>query len=403
MPGMGAADDVTAGGPPPRDWRRVAFAMFAVGWGANQFSSMLVVYRDELGFGAGTLAALFGVYALGLVPGLLVGGPASDRFGRRPLVITFVALSPVASGLLMLFHDTEAGLALARLLAGLCSGVVFAAGSAWVQELSHAERDGTGSRRAALSLTAGFGSGPVVAALVAATLPHPLVVPYVPHVLLGLVALAVLLPAGETAPPAHGRIRLALPQAVRTRSFGRLVAPSAPWVFACAAISFAVLPARTGDVTVAFSGLVSGITLGAGVAIQPFARRTEDAHPLRAGLFGLTAAVAGTLVGALAIQAQEPLLVLLAALPLGAGYGLCLVSGLRESERLAAPHERGATLAVFYALTYVGFAVPYALALVSQLTGTAGALLVATAAAVLTALAIAHASAAERHGAGAGV
>jgi MFS family permease len=65
--------------PGPREWRRVALAMFAVGWGANQFSSMLVVYRDELGLGAGTLAALFGVYALGLVPGLLLGGPASDR------------------------------------------------------------------------------------------------------------------------------------------------------------------------------------------------------------------------------------------------------------------------------------------------------------------------------------
>lgn len=372
----------------PRDWRRVAFAMFAVGWGANQFSSMLVVYRDELGFGAGTLAALFGVYALGLVPGLLVGGPASDRFGRRPLVLTFVALSPVASGLLMLGHSTVAGLAVARLLAGLCSGVVFAAGSAWVQELSHDEPGGTGSRRAALSLTAGFGSGPVVAALIAAWAPHPLVVPYLPHVLLGLIAIAVLVPARETAPPATGRVRLALPAAVRTRSFARLVAPTAPWVFACAAIAFAVLPSRTGDVTVVFSGIVTGVTLGAGVAVQPFARSTEDAHPLRAGLFGLVAAIVGTFIGFLAVAGQEPALVLVAAFPLGAGYGLCLVSGLRESERLARPEERGATLAVFYALTYVGFAAPYLLALVAKVTGPAAALLVATGAAALTAAAV---------------
>lgn len=381
----GAAPTIAAG---PRDWRRVAFAMFAVGWGANQFSSMLVVYRDELGFGAGTLAALFGVYALGLVPGLLVGGPASDRFGRRPLVLAAVALSPVASGLLMLGHGTEGGLAVARLLAGACSGVVFAASSAWVQELSRDEPDGTGSRRAALSLTAGFGCGPVVAAAIAEWGPHPLTVPYVPHVVLGVVALVLLVPARETAPPATGRIRLALPAAVRTRSFGRLVAPTAPWVFACAAISFAVLPSRTGDVTVAFSGLVTGLTLGTGVLVQPFARRVEDVHPLRAGLFGLAAAVAGTFVGYLAVAGQHPALVLLAAFPLGAGYGLCLVSGLRASERLAAPHERGATLAVFYALTYAGFAAPYLLALVARATGPAGALLVATGAALLTAAAV---------------
>ena len=35
--------------------------MFAVGWGANQFSPMLLVYRDEIGLEASTRAALFGV------------------------------------------------------------------------------------------------------------------------------------------------------------------------------------------------------------------------------------------------------------------------------------------------------------------------------------------------------
>ena len=66
--------------------------MFAVGWGANQFSPMLLVYRDEIGLEASTRAALFGVYAAGLIPGLLLGGRASDRRGRRSLVLPFVAL-----------------------------------------------------------------------------------------------------------------------------------------------------------------------------------------------------------------------------------------------------------------------------------------------------------------------
>ena len=67
----------------PRAWMRIAFAMFAVGWGANQFSPMLIVYRHELRLTAGEVAGLFLVYALTLIPGLLIGGPASDRFGRR--------------------------------------------------------------------------------------------------------------------------------------------------------------------------------------------------------------------------------------------------------------------------------------------------------------------------------
>src|SRR5436189_126008 len=77
--------------------------MFAVGFGANQFTPMLVVYKHELALSAGTQDALFGVYAIGLVPGLLLGGRASDRFGRRPLVLGFAAL-----GLVMPARETLA-------------------------------------------------------------------------------------------------------------------------------------------------------------------------------------------------------------------------------------------------------------------------------------------------------
>ena len=133
--------------------------MFAVGWGANQFSPMLIVYRHELRLSAGAVAGLFLVYALTLIPGLLIGGPASDRFGRRPVVLPFVALSPLATLLLVLGPRSLAVIAAGRALAGLCSGVVFGSATAWVQEVSL--DDGISARRSALALTAGFGLGPV--------------------------------------------------------------------------------------------------------------------------------------------------------------------------------------------------------------------------------------------------
>jgi MFS family permease len=126
-------------------WVRIAFAIFAVGWGASQFSPMLIVYRHELALGAGAVAGLFLVYALTLIPGLLLGGPASDRFGRRPVVVPFVALSPLATLLLLVLGPRSLALISAgRALAGLCSGVVFGSATAWVQELSR----GTGQRPA---------------------------------------------------------------------------------------------------------------------------------------------------------------------------------------------------------------------------------------------------------------
>ncbi len=64
---------------------------------------------------------------------------------------------------------------------------------------------------------------------------------------------------------------------------------------------------------------------------------------------------------------------------LGLAYGLCLVSGLRLAEDMASPGERGAVLACYYALAYLGFAAPYLVAGLATVAGQAGAFAVLTA------------------------
>ncbi len=187
----------------PAAWIRVALLMFAVGWGANQFSPMLIVYRHELGLGPGEIAGLFAIYAATLIPGLLLGGALSDRVGRRACVLPFAALSPVATLLLILGPHDLALIAAGRALAGLCSGMVFGPATAWVLDLSAG--DAVSARRAALALSAGFGLGPVVAALLAQWAGDPLVVPYLPHLALGAAALAVGLTAPASPRPARAQ------------------------------------------------------------------------------------------------------------------------------------------------------------------------------------------------------
>jgi hypothetical protein len=57
--------------------------MFGVGWGANQFSSLLLAYRLHRGVSESTADALFGVYALGLIPALLMIGAVQGALGHR--------------------------------------------------------------------------------------------------------------------------------------------------------------------------------------------------------------------------------------------------------------------------------------------------------------------------------
>jgi MFS family permease len=371
---------------------RIAFAMFAVGWGANQFSPMLIVYRHELSLTAGEVAGLFLVYALTLIPGLLIGGPASDRLGRRAVVWPFVALSPLATLLLVLGPRSLAVIAVGRALAGLCSGVVFGAATAWVQEVSPDE--GLSVRRSALALTGGFGLGPVVAAGLAQWVSDPLVVPYLPHLVIGTAAAAVLAGTPEgAASRSSARVRPVAtarrwpPAAVRTRQFWLAVAPGSPLVFGSVALAIVVLPeevtsART--LSAGFAGLMTVLSFAAGVAVQPFARRLRDM--LTGVVAGLVCAAAGCAVGIAAVASADRVLAGVAAVFLGLAYGLCLVSGLRQAEHMASPDERGAVIACYYAVAYLGFAVPYLAAGLGALAGKSGAFVALTA--IIAALAL---------------
>ena len=294
----------------------------------------------------------------------------------RPAVV----LSVVATLILMLGRDNLGLLYVGRFLAGACSGAIFAAGTAWVKELSSGRYgDGAGeqagARRAAIALSAGFGFGPVIAGLLAQWAPVPLVTPYIPH----LVVMAFVVPMMWRVPetvidpgPASFVSRLKVPVA-SSRRFLTVVAPLAPWVFLAASVSFALMPnvvaSHTAPYGLAFAAVAAGVTLGLGIGIQPYARRLDAGSASRGAVAGLTAVISGMLVAALAAELINWPLVLLASALLGSGYGLCLVSGLLEVQRIAGPGELAGLTAVFYALTYLGFAAPIAIASIHTSSG----------------------------------
>jgi len=72
-----------------------------------------------------------------------------------------------------------------------------------------------------------------------------------------------------------------------------------------------------------------------------------------------------------------------AAIFLGMAYGLCLVSGLRQSEQLSNDHDRGAVVACYYVLAYLGFCAPYVVTGLNALAGQPASLAILAAAALL--------------------
>jgi len=384
-------------------WARAALALTAVGWGANQFAPMVLLYRERLGVSASAAEAIFGLYAAGLVPGLLVAGPLSDRIGRRPVVTFAVLLSMVSGVVLILGSHGLAWLSTGRVLMGVASGAAFSAGSAWVKELSAADSvGGAGARRASIAMTVGFGVGPLIAGALAQWGPAAYEIPYIPQLILAAAALVLLAGTPETVQRwrsgvlGGGLLRL---RGFSDRRFVGVVLPMAPWVFGAATIAMVYLPGLTAGhvkgISLAYAGTAAAVTALSGVLIQPTARKVaaspagQDRSRPRLLTLGLVLVTGGTLadagVAALnGLAAWQAVLTLLAAVVMGFGYGVLLVFGLAEVQRLAPPEDLAGMTAVFQAVTYLGFAAPYLLSALKNVASPSTLLLVVAALGVLT-------------------
>jgi MFS family permease len=354
----------------------VLVLLFATGWAANHFTAMLPVLARGEGLGRAALDGAFGIYAVGLLPGLLGGGSLSDRFGRRPLLLGGAAIAGLGNLALLFWHD-QTGIFVGRLIVGAGVGIAMSAGTAWSADVG----GGSGSVLAGVSLSAGFGCGPVISALLAQFSLAPIRMPFT--VTVGLSAVAIV--AGVVLTKAYvatNRSADSVDTAVDVDDGRgawaalRAALPLAVWVFACATVAMVTMVER---MQYRFSGpllpgMAAAITLTSGVAIQVAARRWS--WGAWSGAAGALAAATG--FGLVATAGANPPLALFAivAAVLGMGYGLCLRQGLVDVETLSPPQLRGTLTGVFYAVTYLGFGLPVLLVAIEPAVGHTVPLLV---------------------------
>jgi Na+/melibiose symporter-like transporter len=363
------AEEIAA--PARSRWLGAGAAAGLVAWGTNQFTPMLLFYRARLGLSGSVANAIFGVYAAGVIAGLLLIGPLSDRLGRRRVLLAAMGAS-IAADIALIGGSHAVGLLYAgRLIMGLAAGSAFSSGAAWIKELSGDAPPAAGARRASVAINLGFLGGPLAAGLLAQWAPDGGVLPYLPHLVLTAAALPFAARTSETVPLAGPRGNAAFGgwPAVRYRSdprFLRVVVPVAPWVFGSVAIAMVYAPGleakHAAGLPVAFAALVAVTCALASVLVIPLARRLAGSarQLLTAGLTLIIAGLA-TDVAAVITAAWGPLLVVLGAAILGAGYGCILVFGLAQVQSLARADELATMTAVFQALAYTGFALPVVL------------------------------------------
>jgi MFS family permease len=352
-----------------RQWMIACAAILVCAWGGNQFTPLLVYYRQHNGYSTTVVDVLLGFYVFGLAPALITGHLLANRFGRvrvvaGALVVSVLGSASIAVGALPF-------LLIGRMLSGISVGLGMAVGTTWVVELTTAAGDppALGARRAALSLTAGFGVGAGVAGVLAATAPAPEVVPYLVQITVSVAVLALVRVAFDRDAPASRSGLVVNPfklVTMRHKRFRRLVLPLAPWIFTSASVAFVVVPEtmaqKLGHWSLLYATALTVITLGTGLAIQPAGRRLDHDHRPNAILAALLLVAAGVAVAAVSVSLQSPWLGVGAAVLLGLAFGTALIAGLLELQRISDPVELAAMTGYYYALAYIGFFVPTALA-----------------------------------------
>ena len=382
------------GDPSCRGFISVLAVLLSTGWAANHFASLIPVLRVDEGLSHTVLDGVFGIYALGLLPGLLTGGALSDRVGRAVVVLPGALIASLGTLILLLWRDAP-GLMVGRLVVGIGAGLAIGAGTAWAADL----RGKSGTVMAGVVLTSGFALGPLFSGLLAQFAAFPLATPFVVSAVLSVGSVTAAAVWSRTPVPVEAATITPVPDgaersvanapdgAERSVANALLWAlPLAPWVFASATVSFVTMTARLGDRYSGplLPGFAAALTLGAGILVQTAARHRNWGP--QAGTVGAALAALGYCL--VAVGGAHPALGLfiVCALVLGTAYGLCLREGLLDLESLAPPASRGALTGIFYVGTYLGFGLPVLLVVIEPTMGPSLPLVILAAVAAVVAV-----------------
>jgi MFS family permease len=359
--------------------------LLATGWAANHFAGLIPTISDHRHLNRAALDAIFGIYAVGLLPGLIIGGRLSDVLGRQP-VAWAGSITGLAGTVAMLVSQHPTVLLGGRLVVGAGVGLVVSSCTAWASDM----KGPAGAAVAGAVLTAGFAVGPFASGVIA-SVGHPglwesFAIAAALVVLATVVAVVAAQRASVTDPAAAPDSGQPPPSArrdiVRALSWAL---PLSPWVYSSATLAFVTIPTHvhTGLAAPLAAGTAALIANGASGITQLVARARQWGP--QTGTVGAVLAALGYAVTA-AAPSTMPLGVALSLLVvLGCASGLLLREGLIDLEAAAPQRLRGVLTGTFYTVSYIGFGLPMLLSTIGSAKAAATILTVMAVLALTTA------------------
>ena len=321
------------------------------------------VYQARWGFSATTLTAVFAVYVVFLLMTVLILGSLSDHVGRRPVIITALAVDSAACILFLLAHGVGALFA-ARALQGVAVGLAATALGAALLDLRPA-----GSLAPLVTSNAGT-VGLALGALGTSVLVQygPVPTTLVWWLLLGVLLAAIVLIAvmpepGTVRPGALASLKpdVSVPRPARA-TFARAV-PCLVAVWALGGFYLSLGPSLaaqlSGSRNLLWGGVITFLLTGLGAVTASVFRNSAPIAVMLGGCLGLFGGAAVTIA---AIVTSTPALLLLGTVLAGLGFGPGNLGAYRVIMARAAASNRAGMIAAVSIVNYLAFGLPALLA-----------------------------------------
>jgi Sugar (and other) transporter len=335
----------------------VAFAFLIVMAFATLPSPLYGLYRERDGLSAFTITIVYAIWAAGTIAALIAVPFIAERIGRRGVMFAAVATMIVAAGVLAAWKALP-GLLVGRLVTGFAVGMAAGTAIAYLIELrlrADPNASPVVARTIGTSVNVGaLGIGPLVAGCLAAWVTHPLTLPYLVWIALGVVALVGLVWAPETGAPAAARapfsVRLPAPAGAAT-----LAAFAANGLFA--GLSGLLLATTFHHTSHALAGATLFIVFTAGVLSQLVTARLRASRVFALGTVSMLVGLV-LLVTAVRLSTPSLALFLVSGGLIGAGAGAVYKGTTGLVLDGTAPENRVAMTAELLIALFLGLSVP---------------------------------------------
>jgi MFS family permease len=331
----------------------VALLVFTMG--TSIITPLLPLYAGQFHLSNGTLTLLFATYTATVVPTMLVAGSASDRLGRKRVLLPAMLVLTCAS-LVFAFTESVSMLFVGRVLQGLAVGMFLGVGTAFVVDHAIPAKRALAAMAAGAFFRLGFGLGPGMAGLVAQYWGDPIHRPFEVHLVLLAVGIGCVILASETVPRRRYKfeIRVGVPKG-QMRGFAGFMAPAAFTMSFMEGTVLSIVPLylydTLGERNVAIAGLCGFLVLGLG-GMTPLV--TRNVAPRMAVMIGLGVSAVVTWLIAIAAVGSSALLVVVAAGIIGFVNGMILQGATVICSTVVPLQERGKLLSSLYMCAYAG-------------------------------------------------